>query len=189
MSSGDIEVDKLLWAKTLEEVDRGHLSGPYQIDALPHGCLVNSRFPIIQGGKLRPIDNYTSSLVNDTVTISEKPITHSIDEVALLITRLTKAARKKGVKELYGKTADLKSAYRQLAISDESLKYSYLAVFDPVENKPKLFHQLAVPFGSTKAVYFFLRVARALWTILVKGALIPTTNYFDDFVRAACIKR
>ena len=88
------------------------------------------------------------SLVNDTVTISEKPITHSIDEVALLITRLTKAARKKGVKELYGKTADLKSAYRQLAISDESLKYSYLAVFDPVENKPKLFHQLAVPFGS-----------------------------------------
>ena len=185
VSSGDIEVDKLLWAKTLEEVDRGHLSGPYQIDALPHGCLVNSRFPIIQGGKLHPIDNYTSSLVNDTVTISEKPITHSIDEVALLITRLTKAARKKGVKELYGKTADLKSAYRQLAISDESLKYSYLAVFDPVENKPKLFHQLAVPFGSTKAVYFFLRVARALWTILVKGALIPTTNYFDDFVLLA----
>ena len=43
------------------------------------------------------------------------------------------------------------------------------------------FKQLAVPFGSTKAVYFFLRVARALWTILVKGALIPTTNYFDDF--------
>eukprot|EP00439_Symbiodinium_sp_Y106_P008400 s14078_g1.t1 len=144
VSSGDIEVDKLLWEKTLEEVDRGHLSGPYQTDALPHGCLVNSRFPIIQGGKLRPIDNYTSSLVNDTVTISEKPITHSIDEVALLITRLTKAAKKKGVKELYGKTADLKSAYRQLAISDESLKYSYLAVFDPVENKPKLFHQLAV---------------------------------------------
>ena len=50
VSSGDNEVDKLLWAKTLEEVDRGHLSGPYQIDALPHGCLVNSRFPIIQGG-------------------------------------------------------------------------------------------------------------------------------------------
>ena len=42
-----------------------------------------------------------------------------------------------------------------------------------------------MPFGSTKAVYFFLRVARALWTILVKGALIPTTNYFDDFVLLA----
>ena len=54
-----------------------------------------------------------------------------------------------------------------------------------LEQLPKAFRQLAVPFGSTKAVYFFLRVARALWTILVKGALIPTTNYFDDFVLLA----
>ena len=83
---------------------------------------------------------------------------------------------------MFGKTADLKSAYRQLAIADESLRFSYLAVYDPTEDKPKVFRQLAVPFGSTKAVYFFLRVARALWTILARGALVPTTNYFDDFV-------
>ena len=50
----------------------------------------------------------------------------------------------------------------------------YLAVFDPVDKRPKAFRQLAVPFGSTKAVYF-----------LVKGALVPTTNYFDDFVLLA----
>ena len=55
VSSGDNEVDKLLWAKTLEEVDRGHLSGPYQIDALPHGCLVNSRFPIIEVASYRQL--------------------------------------------------------------------------------------------------------------------------------------
>ena len=181
-SSGDEEMDSLLWEKTLEEVKKGHLEGPFEYDAIPKDCLVSSRFPLMQGGKLRPIDNYSSSLINDTVTVSEKPVTHSIDEIALLITKLSKAARKKGLKELFGKTADLKSAYRQLAISDASLKYSYLAVFDPVDNKPKAFRQLAVPFGSTKAVYFFLRVARAPWTILVKGALIPTTNYFDDFV-------
>ena len=41
----------------------------------------------MQGDKLRPIDNYSSSLMNDTVTVSEKPVTHSIDEIALLITR------------------------------------------------------------------------------------------------------
>ncbi|CAE7790755.1 pol [Symbiodinium sp. CCMP2592] len=125
------------------------------------------------------------SLINDTVTVSEKPITHSIDEIALLINTLSSAARKKNLNALYGKTADLKGAYRQLAVSDTSLDFSYLAVYDPAEEKPKLFQQLAVPFGSTKAVYFFLRVARALWTILVKGAKIPTTNYFDDFVLLA----
>ena len=185
ISSGDRNMDTLLWEKTLEEVEKGHLAGPFDVRHLPKGCLVSSRFPLMQGGKLRPIDNYSSSLINDTVTVSEKPVTHSIDEIALLITKLSKAARKKGLLELFGKTADLKSAYRQLAISDESLRFSYLAVYDPFEGKPKLFQQLAVPFGSTKAVYFFLRVARALWTILVKGARIPTTNYFDDFVLLA----
>ena len=185
VSCGDDETDALLWSKTLEEVDKGHLEGPFEFESVPEDCLISSRFPIMQGGKLRPIDNYSSSLINDTVTVSEKPVTHSIDEIALLITKLSRVARKKRVKELFGKTADLKSAYRQLAISDESLKFSYLAVYDPTEDKAKVFRQLAVPFGSTKAVYFFLRVARALWTILVKGALVPTTNYFDDFVLLA----
>ena len=185
VSCGNRETDALLWSKTLEEVDKGHLEGPFEFESVPEDCLISSRFPIMQGDKLRPIDNYSSSLINDTVTVSEKPVTHSIDEIALLITKLSRVARKKGLKELFGKTADLKSAYRQLAIADESLRFSYLAVYDPTEDKPKVFRQLAVPFGSTKAVYFFLRVARALWTILVKGALVPTTNYFDDFVLLA----
>ena len=38
---------------------------------------------------------------------------------------------------LFGKTADLKSAYRQLALSDDSLVYSYLAVYDPKENRAR----------------------------------------------------
>ena len=185
VSCGNAETDALLWSKTLEEVDKGHLEGPFEFESVPADCLISSRFPIMQGDKLRPIDNYSSSLINDTVTVSEKPVTHSIDEIALLITKLSRVARRKGLKELFGKTADLKSAYRQLAISDESLRFSYLAVYDPTEDKAKVFRQLAVPFGSTKAVYFFLRVARALWTILVKGALVPTTNYFDDFVLLA----
>ena len=185
VSSGDDNMDEQLWQKTLEEVEQGYLEGPFDFDALPPGCLVSSRFPLMQGTKLRPIDNYSSSLINDTVSVSEKPVTHSIDEIALLITRLLKVARCKGLNHVFGKTADLKSAYRQLAISDDSLRFSYLAVFDPKTKKAKLFRQLAVPFGSTKAVYCFLRVARALWTILVVGAKIPTTNYFDDFVLVA----
>ncbi|CAE7257711.1 unnamed protein product [Symbiodinium sp. CCMP2592] len=185
LSKCNKEIDQLLWDKTMEEVQSGYLSGPYDFESLPKRCLVSSRFPLLQGEKLRPIDNYSSSLINDTVTVSEKPITHSIDEIAMLINTLSSAARKKNLNALYGKTADLKGAYRQLAVSDTSLDFSFLSVYDPAEEKPKLFQQLAVPFGSTKAVYFFLRVARALWTILVKGAKIPTTNYFDDFVLLA----
>ena len=96
VSSGDEEMDSLLWEKTLEEVKKGHLEGPFEFDSIPKNCLASSRFPLMQGGKLRPIDNYSSSLINDTVTVSEKPVTHSIDEIALLITKSSKSARKKG---------------------------------------------------------------------------------------------
>eukprot|EP00439_Symbiodinium_sp_Y106_P047205 s5040_g6.t1 len=65
ISSGDRDVDKLLWDKTMEEVGKRHLCGPYEFESLPKDCLVSSRFPIIQGDKLRPIDNYSSSLINE----------------------------------------------------------------------------------------------------------------------------
>ena len=91
---------------------------------------------------------------------------HSVDEIGAVAANFAALARKRNLKKLFGKTADLKGAYRQLALADDSLRFSYLAVFDPVEKKSKIFHQVAVPFGSTKAVYFFLRVARALWTIM-----------------------
>ena len=64
VSSGDHDMDKLLWKKTVEEAGKGHLSGPYSFDSLPQDCLVSSRFPLLQGGKLRPIDNNSSSLIN-----------------------------------------------------------------------------------------------------------------------------
>ena len=40
---------------------------------------VNNRFPIRQTDKVQPIDNYSSSLINDTVTVSEKPVVHLVD--------------------------------------------------------------------------------------------------------------
>ena len=184
VSCGDAALDGELWSKTLEEFEKGHLLGPFEVDQLPAGAFVNNRFPIKQADKVRPIDNYSSSLVNDTVTVSEKPVVHSVDEIGAVATRFATLAKKRNLKKLFGKTADLKGAYRQLALADDSLKYSYLAVFSP-EEKAKIFHQVAVPFGSTKAVYFFLRVARALWTVIVKGLKIASTNFFDDFVLLA----
>ena len=96
VSCGSREMDALLWSKTLEEVDKGHLEGPFEFESVPEDCLISSRFPIMQGDKLRPIDNYSSSLINDTVTVSEKPVTHSIDEIALLITRLERIVWQNG---------------------------------------------------------------------------------------------
>ena len=65
VSCGDGEMDALLWSKTLEEVDKGHLEGPFDFESVPEDCLISSRFPLMQGDKLRPIDNYSSSLINE----------------------------------------------------------------------------------------------------------------------------
>ena len=51
--------------KPFEEVEKGHLLGPYDVDQLPAGAFVNNRFPIKQADKVRPIDNYSSSLINE----------------------------------------------------------------------------------------------------------------------------
>ena len=62
-------------------------------------------------------------------------------------------------------------------------KASLQGLVSGCQNQPKTGYVRR--YLQSKAVYFFLRVARALWTILVEGALIPTTNYFDDFVLLA----
>ena len=56
VSCGNREMDALLWSKTLEEVDKGHLEGPFEFESVPDDCLISSRFPIMQGDKLRPIE-------------------------------------------------------------------------------------------------------------------------------------
>ena len=80
------------------------------------------------------------------------------------------------------KTFDLKSAYRQLGSRESSLLFSYVACFDPVKRCPVIFHMLAVPFGATRAVYSFLRIARCLWRVGCKCLKLCWTNFYDDFL-------
>ena len=64
-SSGDHEKDVKLWDKTLQEVAAGWLIGPYQWEELPADHVVSHRFPLEQSGKMRPIDDYSRSGVNE----------------------------------------------------------------------------------------------------------------------------
>eukprot|EP00435_Cladocopium_sp_Y103_P074949 s4_g52.t1 len=42
-----------------------------------------------------------------------------------------------------------------------------------------------MPFGATHSVYCFLRLARSLFTLAVRGLYLMTTNFYDDFILAA----
>ena len=86
------------------------------------------------------------------------------------------------VNDILGKTFDLGAAYRRLGIREGSLLYSYIVCFGPVARRPVIFQMLTeVPFGATRAVYSFLRIARCLWWIGCKRLKFRWTNFDDDF--------
>ena len=139
-SSGDSSLDKQLWERTIQEVERGWLVGPLCWDELPTNASVSIRFPLPQSGKVRPIDDLSQSQVNATVSTYEQATVDGPDVICSLAVYLMKCLTANGRStKLVGRSLDLASAYRQLAISDGSLPLSYLSVFDPVESRAALF--------------------------------------------------
>jgi len=83
---------------------------------------------------------------------------------------------------LMGRSFDLKSAYKQLAIAKQSLSFAFVAVYNPKKAKAEVFQLLAAPFGATRSVYSFLRLSNAIWYIGVKALNLIWSCFFDDYV-------
>lgn len=182
-SSGDPDLDQGLWSKTLAEVEQGWLRGPLSWDDLPVGAAVSRRFPLSQSGKVRPIDDLSQSQVNSTVNTFEQATVDGPDVICSYAVYLMRCLSERGLPTgLLGRSLDLASAYRQLAIADESLQHSFLSVYDPSSGSAVLFQQVALPFGSRSAVNAFIRCARFLQWIAARVFILPLTCYFDGFV-------
>ncbi len=179
-SSGDEQQDLELWSATMKEVQDGFMSGPFQRGDLPGGVVVSPRFGLWQKQKLRPIDNLTSSGINNTVGLSEKLKVDTIEECAATIKKWLQLDGSD--RRLVGKTYDLRKAYRQLGVKTEELNFTWVGVWSPVEQKPMFFRMESLPFGGTGSVSAFLRVAHALKTLGVVSAKLVWTSFFDDFI-------
>lgn len=179
-SSGDPLVDAELWFKTCEEEKKGWLK---KLSAVPDdGGRVSRRFAVVQGGKVRPIDNYSESQVNDAATITNKCTVDGVDTIAAMCSVFMERLQSSGrPTTVVGRSFDLKSAYRQLAVADQSLRWSRVAVFDPDNKQTCCFQQFTMPFGARASVVAFLRRARMLQWLGHKLRLILSC-YFDDFV-------
>eukprot|EP00971_Amphidinium_carterae_P078796 1559036-Amphidinium_carterae.1 len=189
VSSGDERMDALSWRATLDEVDRGWLHGPMEIDEaigmMGAGMVpARPRFMVIQKDKARPVDDYTVSGANGTIGVADKPFLEPLDvlisRVRLLQRELvaTQGVDHAGVK---GRTIDLESAFRQLA-TDPSMAYaSCVAVYSPEAVGPKIFVQRALPFGSKTSVYAFARLSEFIRCMLVRQLMIVSAAFVDDF--------
>ena len=181
-----------IYRLTQEECAKGWMRGPYKLGDIPCDSALTPRFGVTQSSsdatkgtvtKVRPIDNFTASLANMTNSGSETILPHGVDlVVAALVYRVRKLKRLGKDAQLLARTVDLRKAYKQLPLSDNALRDSYICVFNPGTGEPEIYQCLVLPFGAKPSVMGFCRTSLALWWLGVKVFWFHWTVYFDDFV-------
>lgn len=188
----DEKICKGVYEATLKELEAGWLTGPIPLSHLDDLAVCTRRFGVIQHStdsngdrieKVRPIDDFTESLVNLTNGTKESIVIHGVDFIIAGLAYRLRLCRNKGVThDLQAKTVDLRKAYKQLPISVESLNDSFLCVKEPDSGKPRIYNCKTLPFGARAAVTGFCRTSHAIWFVGVALMFLHWSVYFDDFM-------
>ena len=82
-STGDPVLDEKPYTITEEEASRGWLEGPLSAEhlQLAGAWIPSRRFAVVQGEKVRPVDDYTVSFVNSTVEVDEAIDPQDLDAI------------------------------------------------------------------------------------------------------------
>lgn len=203
--------DTEVWAATMVEVEEGSLRGPFSPNEMEARqgprWLAARRFAVRQGAKIRPIDDFSEFSINQAFGTQEKVEMVGLDQVVGWARARWDAVDNKGRfvmkdtagciweetlhkdwsvtswRELQGRVADLKQAYKQLPRHPKHAAFSNVAVRDPSDNTTKFFEAVALMFGESAAVYGFLRFSRALSALATKIFGLIVTEFFDDFTQ------
>eukprot|EP00971_Amphidinium_carterae_P325688 6456083-Amphidinium_carterae.2 len=192
----DPESEQDLMSVTAKEVENGWLKGPMtksEVDEL-HGVgnwIAARRFGIWQSSgdtktKMRQIDDFTASGQNAAAASEEKLDHGGIDEILGLAKTLQVASitGRLIVKDVYGnateedvnpawkgqrvclRAVDLKSAYKQLAVSLKDLPLALVGFWANDRKEPLFWQSLALPFGALASVYGFNEASRGIEVIM-----------------------
>ena len=137
------------------------------------------RFGLQQGLKLRVIDDCRH--LNFSVGLNEKFQLHSIDQLASIIAHSFSLSDGGQHPNVFGRTYDLRAAYKQFPLSVASRSTLRIAVAKPGSSTPTILGVNALPFGAVGSVAGFLRVSHALWYVGTVGLGLCWTAFYDDF--------
>ena len=172
-------LDDVILEKTEIEAEKGWVSGELKLGDLQPGAIINKRFAIMQHDRPSVIDDCSGSMLNVAVQKTESPKPQSTDLFASLCLALL---RRLPGSQVEGKCVDLKAAYRQVPIADDSLHLAHIAFYSKSRKGPSIRQMYALPFGASCAVYGYLRIAHSLWFLLVRALSVMVTHFFDDFI-------
>ena len=199
-----------VWEETCAQLESGWIRGPFDAVELDNkyseGWVPSKRFGVVQGAKVRAVDDFSEFGVNAACGTSEQILLQGLDDVAAAAKYMLGASSATGdiwlpspegeysnlgrrhpdwsdveLRDVRGRALDLKSAYKQLARSPEDNWCSILAVWCPSEECVKYFESVALPFGAVSAVNAFNRVAKVLRLLLCRLFLLVNTSFFDDY--------
>ena len=205
--SVDSEVQRVLWEKTMDEVERQEARGPFSAEQLderhPGGWIAAKRFGVPQKGSWRAVDDYSifgqnaSSSTEETVdtdgpdeivgtsklwacALQSKTFTLSLEDGTILEGTRHEELDQEGARALLARIIDLERAYKQLA---RPAWESHLAIFALLTEggEWQFFESMALGFGARNAVFGFNLPARAIRYILNVCLFIPATHFFDDY--------
>ncbi|CAE7698871.1 unnamed protein product [Symbiodinium sp. CCMP2592] len=206
--TGDTAADDELWSQTLGEVEQGWIDGPYWAESEVSERLGSAewmctrRFPIVQGPKVRIIDDCLQSGLNSAYAAYNKLRLMDADAFISLVLLLIRCSHQPGsmiqldsgeqlvVKrhpewgdglDLLGKTLDLSAAYKQLGCRPYTKFNRVLVAWSPERRAPAFFVSTALMFGASSAVFSFNRCSASLWHLAVTMGSVCCTVYFDDF--------
>lgn len=171
------ELEQGTWSETAEELEKG-----WVWDASSEGLdgkILARRFGLQQGSKLRVIDDCRH--LNFSVGLNEKFQLHSIDQLASIIAHSFSLSDGGQHPNVFGRTYDLRAAYKQFPLSVASRSALRIAVAKPGSSAPTILGVNALPFGAVGSVAGFLRVSHALWYVGTVGLGLCWTAFYDDF--------
>ena len=160
------------------------------------------RFCVEQKGKLRPIDDFCESRLNQAFSSVDKISLKTMDHVtwaALVISKYSLHNHEmdfvlKSGERLHGTvhsdwiggcsinatTLDLRSAYKQLPLHEADVAKAVVTLRDPACKKTKHFTMCTLPFGASASVLHFNRISTLLWALGCHLNII-WSSYFDDY--------
>ena len=134
-----------------------------------------------RGEKLRVIDDCNIAGLNFSVGLSEKFQLHIMDQLAAMVSRSLNRCDQRRHLKVYGRTYDLKSAYKQFPVSPADRNILRLAVQSPDGKEPRYFGVNGLPFGAIGSVAGFLRISHSLWFLGLAGLRFFWTAFYDGY--------
>ena len=189
--SGDDELDRAAWAKSLKELELKVIQGPYEnFDDLPvqepslaprqgiweaHGAAVER--------SVRVIDNLLLGEQNETTGSTHS---HRPTDVDALMAQTRVVAEASPSDELSGWPSDYEKAYKQVPAKPAQKRHVVLAQWNPLSNKICFWLVLSQVFGGRTPPINFARYPAWFCWIMACLFSVAVSHCVDDVI---CVER